>query len=548
VWYNTNQNVSWSVVDYSPTYPGTGIAGFTQGWDSIPADPTSEPENARASSVANSFYYGPEYVNTSTGCLALASGEPCSGGVSQGCHTAHVEGWNNMGRTTGDVTYGPICYDTVAPTITVSNAPAPNSSGWNNSTVTVTLNATDPGGSNASGIYKTYYAINSTSCYPGNLGGCTVYSGPFTVTPQGYDYVFYFTEDNAGNFSASAGSIYEWIYIDETAPVTTASLSGTLNGSVYNSAVQVTLSASDNLSGVQFTYYQLDGGASTTYSGAFSVPALGTHTVKFHSVDYAGNTESTKTVTFTIARASQTITFANPGTQYYGTTLTLTATASSGLPVSYTSTTTPVCTVSGSVVTFLSTGTCGILANQAGSTYIAPAPQVGHAFVVGKGSQTITFTNPGTQTYGHPLTLTATASSGLTVTYTSSTPTICTVSGSTVTFVTTGTCGIYANQAGNVDYLAAPQVGHAFVVGKSSQTITFTNPGTQRVGAVVPLGATASSNLPVTYNSTSTSVCTVSGSNATMVATGTCSIYANQAGNVDYYAAPSVGHAWVVTH
>ena len=329
--------------------------------------------------------------------------------------------------------------------------------------------------------------------------------------------------------------------------MTTATLSGTLNGSVYNSAVQVTLNPTDNLSGVQNTYYSLDGGASTTYSGAFNVTALGSHSVKFHSVDYAGNVESTKTVNFTISQASQTITFNNPGTQTYGHPLTLTATASSGLTVTYTSTTPTICTVSGSVVTFVTTGTCGMDANQAGNVDYSAAPQVGHAWVVGKSTQTITFNNPGTQTYGHPLTLTATASSGLTVTYTSTTPTICTVSGSVVTFVTTGTCGIAANQAGNVDYLAAPQVGHAWVVAKEAQTITFANPGTQRVGAVVPLGATASSGLTVSYTSTNTAVCTISGSNATMVAVGTCGVDANQAGNVDYLAAPEVGHAWVVT-
>jgi hypothetical protein len=543
-WYKTDQTVDFTIVDYQPSggTPGTGIAGLTQGWDFIPADPKSEATPGSG----NSFYSGPQFPGSSTGCLSLAAGD-CGNGSGQGCHTVHVEGWNNQGENTGDSTYGPLCYDTVDPTITASNAPAANSNNWNNSTVTVTLHATDPGGSNASGIKGRYYAIDSFSCSPNSLSGCTLYSAPFAVTAQGQHYIYYFTEDNAGNFSADAGDIIDWVNIDETAPVTTATLSGTLNGSVYNSAVQVTLSATDNLSGVQFTYYQLDGGASTTYTTALNVTALGSHSVKFHSVDNAGNTETTKTASFTISKASQTITFANPGTQTYGTLLTLTATASSGLAVTYASTTTSVCTVSGSVVSFVTTGTCGIVASQAGGTYVAAATPVGHAWVVGKSKQTITFNNPGTQTYGHSLTLTATASSGLTVTYTSTTPTICTVSGSSVTFVTTGTCGIVANQAGNVDYLAATPVGHAFVVAKASQIITFTNPGTQKVGAVVPLGAVASSGLTVSYTSTNTAVCTVSGHDATMVATGICGVDANQAGNADYKAAPAVGHAWTVT-
>ena len=250
---------------------------------------------------------------------------------------------------------------------------------------------------------------------------------------------------------------------------------------------------------------------------------------------------------FTVAKGAQTITFARPGTQTYGTPLTLTATASSGLTVSFASTTTSVCTVSGSTVTFVTTGTCGIVANQTGNSDYSAAPQVGHAFTVAKGAQTITFARPGTQTYGTPLTLAAEASSGLTVSFVSTTTSVCTVSGSTVTFVTTGTCGIVASQAGNSDYAAATAVGHAFTVAKGAQTITFPNPGTQRVGAVVTLTATARSGLVVSYTSTNTSVCTVSGSQSTMVAVGTCGIFANQAGNADYSAAPQVGHAFTVT-
>ncbi len=264
----------------------------------------------------------------------------------------------------------------------------------------------------------------------------------------------------------------------------------------------------------------------------------------------AGNSEyaAAPTVghTWVVAKEAQTITFTNPGTRHYGTPLTLGATASSGLAVTYTPTTPTICTVSGSVVSFATAGICGMLANQAGNSDYAAAPTVGHTWVVAKEAQTITFTNPGTQRYGTPLTLGATASSGLAVTYTSTTPTVCTVSGSVVSFATAGICGMLANQAGNSDYAAAPTVGHTWVVAKEAQTITFTNPGTQKVGAVIPLGATASSGLTVSYTSTNTSVCTISGGNATMVATGICGVDAKQAGNADYNAAPVVGHSWTV--
>ena len=91
-WYRTNQEVYWYVYDTGSGAP-TGLAGFTQGWDSIPADPRSEATPG----TGNSFYSGPQYPNATAGCLYLTSGGACAGGVSQGWHYEYVEAWNNMG-------------------------------------------------------------------------------------------------------------------------------------------------------------------------------------------------------------------------------------------------------------------------------------------------------------------------------------------------------------------------------------------------------------------------------------------------------------------
>ncbi|MGA2277068.1 MAG: chitobiase/beta-hexosaminidase C-terminal domain-containing protein [Terracidiphilus sp.] len=249
---------------------------------------------------------------------------------------------------------------------------------------------------------------------------------------------------------------------------------------------------------------------------------------------------------FTVNLTSQTITFANPGAQTVGTPLTLKATASSGLTVSFTSTTASVCTVSGSTATFLAAGTCTIDANQAGNSVYAAAAMVAQSFTVNLTSQTITFANPGAQTVGTSLTLKATASSGLPVSFTSTTASVCTVSGTTTTFITAGTCTIDANQAGNSVYAAAAMVAQSFTVNLTSQTITFANPGAQSVGKPLTLAATASSGLPVSFTSTTASVCTVSGSTATFLAAGTCTIDANQAGNSTYAAATMVAQSFTV--
>jgi hypothetical protein len=80
--------------------------------------------------------------------------------------------------------------------------------------------------------------------------------------------------------------------------------------------------------------------------------------------------------------AAQTITFGAISAQPVGTSLTLTATASSGLPVAYTVVRNGNCSVSGSVVTFLNTGNCGVIANQAGNSSYSAAAPVGQIIVV----------------------------------------------------------------------------------------------------------------------------------------------------------------------
>jgi mono/diheme cytochrome c family protein len=60
----------------------------------------------------------------------------------------------------------------------------------------------------------------------------------------------------------------------------------------------------------------------------------------------------------------------------------LSATSTSGLSVSFASSTTGVCTVSGTTLTLVSAGNCTIRANQAGNTGYAAAAQVSSTFTV----------------------------------------------------------------------------------------------------------------------------------------------------------------------
>jgi hypothetical protein len=149
-----------------------------------------------------------------------------------------------------------------------------------------------------------------------------------------------------------------------------------------------------------------------------------------------------------------------------GGTSTLGATASSGLTVSFGSSTPLVCTVAGTTVSYLATGTCTVTADQAGNESYNAAPQVTLGIVVSPGDQTISafVASPGSGLIGGSAALSAAASSGLVITFAGSTPTVCTVDGNTVIFITAGTCTVTADQAGDVNYNAAPQVSLNIIV------------------------------------------------------------------------------------
>jgi sugar lactone lactonase YvrE len=86
-----------------------------------------------------------------------------------------------------------------------------------------------------------------------------------------------------------------------------------------------------------------------------------------------------------VGSAPQTITFAPFAVRTYdiGEVLTLSATASSGLAVTFTSLTTGTCTVSGTTLTLVANGTCTVAADQAGNATYVAAARVTRSLTVG---------------------------------------------------------------------------------------------------------------------------------------------------------------------
>jgi uncharacterized repeat protein (TIGR01451 family) len=295
-WYNTPQLLGVNVVfNGGGTIPPMGAAGFSSVWDQPVPDPYSEATpGSAASGTINPYYDGPQ-VPGASGTVDLSTS-------GQGCHTLHVKAWDNSGVASAEQTAGPFCYDSIPPVTSKSVSQSPNSAGWNNATVKVTLTAADQGyPATGSGVLYTEYAIDNSVCSPSNLKACINAGVPFnvaTVSAEGLHTIYIFSEDLAGNAETTQQLA---VNIDLTPPHTAAFLNGTQN-------VQVTLTATDALSGVASTVYQVDGGSVQTYSGPFVVSGSVTHTVTFHSTDLAGNVEAPESVTFPLTPAVPVLT------------------------------------------------------------------------------------------------------------------------------------------------------------------------------------------------------------------------------------------------
>jgi hypothetical protein len=175
------------------------------------------------------------------------------------------------------------------------------------------------------------------------------------------------------------------------------------------------------------------------------------------------------------ARHDQTISFTSTPpvpAQVGGPHYTVTSTASSGLPVSFSANaTSDGCSVAGSDVTFIAAGTCVIDADQGGDASYKPAPRVQQSFAVvapSPADQTIQFGALPDKTFGDPaFAVSATATSGLRVTFSSLSVAVCDATGTdgaTITLLAAGRCTIQADQAGDADFNPAPAVTQSFDV------------------------------------------------------------------------------------
>ena len=389
--------------------------------------------------------------------------------------------------------------------------------GYTGNVVTPTLTLTSPTGTaiqnvafsqtlTVSGGVAPYTCLLETGTFPAGItvSNACVVSGTTAAAAVNYPVTIRVTESSTGPGSYFEVKSYTLTVIAATVPG--APTIGSATPGSGAASIAFTAPGSNGGSAIIDYTVTCNAGSITATGAASPINVTGLtngtgYTCSVTARNSVGSGSASGTVSVT-PKASQTITFTNPGAQVFGTSPTLSATASSTLTPTFSSTTTGVCTItSGGVLSFVTTGACSINANQAGNAAFLPATTVTRAFNVTAASQTVTFAPATPVIFGvAPITLTATATSGLTAfTFaTTSAATICTVSGNTLTIVGAGSCALTATQAGNANFSSAsapativvnatvpgaPTIGTT-LAGQSQVSIAFTAPASNGGAAI----------------------------------------------------------------
>jgi hypothetical protein len=220
-----------------------------------------------------------------------------------------------------------------------------------------------------------------------------------------------------------------------------------------------TVSASSNSPGA--IIYTVVSGPATISGSTVMLTGAGTVTLLANQAASGAYSAGSATATFTVALAAQKITFAYPSSPVNpgAAAIMLSATASSGLPVTFSVLSGPG-TVNGNSLTPTGTGTIVVAANQAGDANFSVAPQVTHTIIVIGRAVAISLTGtPSPVFLNNPVTLTATLAA------TGGTPT------GTVTFLDSG------NPIGSATLAGTTAVLSISILAVGTHTITAVYPG-----------------------------------------------------------------------
>jgi hypothetical protein len=236
----------------------------------ISLDKTAPTIAAAVDRAPNAAHWYDADVTVTFACGDALSGVdhcPASKVLAEGENQSVTATVSDAAGNEASATRSDIDIDETDPSLNGAPTAQPNSTGWYNDDVTVHWVASDA----LSGLGGPALNDSVVGGEGANLSASAL------VT------------DKAGNMTSRT---VDGIKIDRSAPVTTAHVAEALPSGWYAGDVDVTLTAIDALSGVGATYYTVDGGDAKAYTGKFAFAAKGVHTIRFWSVDDAGNVET----------------------------------------------------------------------------------------------------------------------------------------------------------------------------------------------------------------------------------------------------------------
>ncbi|HEV2087937.1 MAG TPA: Ig domain-containing protein, partial [Cryptosporangiaceae bacterium] len=264
-------------------------------------------------------------------------------------------------------------------------------------------------------------------------------------------------------------------------------LSLEVDHAVLGPGAVATFSARASAGGGTISYTLVSGGSSCDLDGPqLTATAVVTCEVSAHiAEDDAHEAATSAAVSVSFATVDpdappNVITFESLDDRTVGATpFGVTATATSGLPVTFTSETPAVCTVTGTTVSVVAASVCRITAAQPGGDLpdgggtAPPAVSVTRSFNVVKRPNVLHFPVLEDRVVGAaPFDAPVTSSAGLPAHLVSETPDVCTTDGLTVTIVGAGTCALVASQPGDDAVAPAQPVGRTFVVAPAADRDT----------------------------------------------------------------------------
>ena len=279
---NGTEIVFTSEGDYNVSYYSIDNSGNneTENTFSIGLDktaPTATDNSASFSGMQNESFNvtitvveilsGLDYINytINDGANQTLSGTEISF-TSEGEYNVTYYAVDNAGNVGNEGNFT-VSLDNTAP-VTTDDAPT----GWQTANFTITLDAND----GLTGVSHTSYSVNDSTLTNGTS---------IEIGDEGEYNVTYYSVDNAGNIENTNTIL---VQLDKTAP--TATDNSASYSELQNEAFNVTITAIDAISGIDYINYTINGSSNMTLaSNVISFTSEGEYNVTYYAVDNAGH-------------------------------------------------------------------------------------------------------------------------------------------------------------------------------------------------------------------------------------------------------------------